>query len=403
MKNLSVVLLLSTLFFSSVKCDLINPDSPDQDPPVDTSVLKVVWRIPFPADQYYGSTIPAIYGNKVVFSNFPFSGAEKFYAFDANTGNTQHWVWEDYLSPNSVHTSPGLRPVTLDNILCLAPGNGIIGVNMNNGETIWKNKFPTSSKLTKFETCLVAESEEGNKRFVKLVDIKTGDSRTVFSVDTSNTPFADFFISNCARGTNNDTIIYLSDTHLFQDINGAYNIFNTTFYAYNITTKQILWYKKDMPLGAASVLYDDNLVINDDGRIICLNRFTGDKIWETPTYPKSFGFFDIFEDKIVMVDQGSPGYIHAYNKSNGQRAWSIPHGGNTSQPVYHKGLIYFIGLGDLWAIRVSDGKIIWNKVPCPDKKNDLNSYWSFGVNADPVGNKLYLASFTGAFCIEPAE
>jgi outer membrane protein assembly factor BamB len=386
-------------------CDWFKPDPPEPPtPPADTSKITVVWRRPFPNNQYYGSCIPAIYGDKVIFSNYPASGPEKFYAFDAATGKQQYWVWNDYMSSNAEDTDPSRWPSTFDNILCIAPGNGFIGIDMNTGQTLWKNRFTSTVGKNQFETMIVAPYADftNNTRGIRLVDMKTGVDRVVMTIDTISTPFANVQISSFERNIDNDTIINFSFRQLFTDTAGVYNRPTSTFYVYNLTQNKIIWQTSEMTSAGGSKIIGDNIVVIDDARLLCYRKADGQKVWEQP-YPRQVvNFMETFEDKIILLDLGSPGLIHAYDKFTGAPKWSVPYGGKPSQPVYYKGLIYFTAQGYLWAIRVSTGELVWQET-CPDVKDDSGSFWSFGVNVDPVRNKLYVASFTGAFCLEPAE
>ena len=407
MKNVFIA-LASILFFTS-GCDLFRVDPPEIPipPDQDSSKLTVVWRRSFPSDQYYGSCVPIIYGDKVIFSNYPAVGPEKFYAFDAETGKEQYWVWNDYFSEDAQSINSHSSLETLDNIFYIVPGNGYIGVDINTGQTLWKNRFSSGMALNRFENTIVAPFGDytNNTRGIRLVDMKTGVDRTVMTIDTIVNQFDRIWITSSERNIENDTIIYFSLQQLLTDTSGIYNQPRSTFYAFNLTKNKIIWHTSEMPSAGGAQIVGENIIVLDileKSRLISYQKATGQKVWEQP-YPKQvIGYMEQFEDKIILMDLGSPGLIHAYDRLTGAPKWSVPYGGNSSQPVYYKGLIYFTAQGFLWAIRVSDGELVWKEV-CPDKKDDSGSHWSFGVNVDPIRNKLYVASFTGAFCLEPAN
>jgi outer membrane protein assembly factor BamB len=397
---------LLLLLFSSIailSCDRYKVDPPPPPPTDDSTKLKVVWRRPFPSDQLYGSCVPAIYGDKVIFSNYPSVDPEKFYAFDKETGKQQFWVWEDYLSEGANRTSPTRLPTTLDNILCLAPGNGFIGVDMNTGNTIWKSEFKSNMNKNRFETCLVAEHNINDTTVgAKFVDIKTGSSRDILIIDTLSSSIHELRFSNIERNADNDTIWYFGISQLYADKDGYFNDTRSTFYAYNITQRKVLWHNSQMYVPGTGSIVGDNIVVIDKGVLICFNKMTGEKIWEQPYPAQAVHSMVQQDDYLILLDFGSPGLIHAYNKFTGKPVWKIPYAGNPSTPIFHKGLMYFTAQGLLWAIRVSNGELVWKEV-CPDRYVTPGSTWTFGVNVDPTTNKLYVSSLTGAFCLEPAE
>lgn len=393
-----LLLLMFPLFLNSC---LYTKES-NSDYPKEYGKLKIAWRTPFKSDQLYGSRSPAIFDNKVVFSNYPAFGTETFFALDADTGKEQYWIWDDYFTSGVNNTSSEALPLTYDNILCIAPGNGLIGVDMQTGQTLWKNRFSSSGGSVKFENFAVRQGQLGDSSlFFKLIDLQTGHDRTIFKIDTFTTPYFSFSNPAIYREQNGDTLMYFGFSELFQQPDFSIKV-HSKLYAYNLTTNSIIWTIPD--IAPFLVVKNDSLFALNNDALYCLDRKTGNTIWKSVIPEKSEGYLHLYEDKLVITGQGSPTFVHAYNLSDGSPAWSIPFNGNTSEPLYYKGLMYFTCSSDgrLWAIKVSNGERIWHE-RCPDTEDNSDSHWSFGINVDPVRNKLYVASFTGAFCLEPAN
>jgi outer membrane protein assembly factor BamB len=363
--------------------------------------LRIIWRESFNSDQLYGSSTPAFFSDKVVFSNYPAFGTESFFALNADKGGKEYWRWEDYINENDKNVGSESLPIMLNNILCITPANGTIGVDIQTGETLWKDHFSSPGFTGKFERSVIRQGQTGsNKAFIRLTDIETGKGRNVFEIDTITTPYFAFTTPIVYRDAVGDTLLYCSFGEAFQQLDGSL-ISNVKFFAYNITKNKMIWEKEGM--SATGLIDNDRLYVISDS-LYELDLKTGNRIWANKKYENMGKFIQISEDKIIITGDGAASHIQAFNKSDGSFIWGIPFNGGASEPAYHKGLMYFTCGSDglLWAIRVSNGEIVW-KERCPDLEQDSDSFWSFGVNVDPVRNKLYVASYTGAFCLEPAE
>lgn len=381
-------------------CASCDPETVDSTYPKTYGKLKIAWRTPFKNDQLYGSRSPAIYGDKAIFSNYPAYGAETFLALDADTGQ-EKWVWNDYISESANNTSGSELPTTYNSSLFITPGNGLISIDMETGKTNWKNNFTSGGVSVLLGNMAIRQARLGASSVCfKLINLEDGTDRNVFTIDTITTPYFSLFTPAVFKETNGDTLLYFTFVEGFQQPDASF-VDNSSFYAYNLSTNSIVW--KKIGFSAGVIRYQDKLYAQSD-KLYCLNPQTGDIIWEQATPANSGGYFHIFEDKLVITSQSSPAFVHAYNLSDGSPAWNIPFSGNTSEPMYYKGLMYFTCSSDgrLWAIKVSNGERIWHE-RCPDTEENSDSHWSFGINVDPVRNKLYVASFTGAFCLEPAN
>jgi outer membrane protein assembly factor BamB len=403
MRTIQLFLIICAIVFGQ-NCSLFKKEN---EGPEKYGKLNIVWRTPLAKDGLSGSEAPAIYDNKVIFSNYSSFEPEPYFALNADDGKTEYWKWEDYISSSANGISGKTLPVTFENILCLPLANGAIGINMDNGKTLWKNPFSSPGYHSVWGNYLFKQEDNSNgtahEGLIKMIDIKTGNDRVVFRIDTISTPFFSFSGVLPMVSNTGDTLLYFSFNELFQQSDGSLNSYSR-LYAFNLSQNTIAWSKEGISTAWPPIAANNKIYILGKDVLICLDAFSGSVLWEKSTHDKSGGFFKLFGDKLVVVDQAGSSFIHAYNISDGSPAWKIAFNGNTSEPILHKGIMYFTCGSDgfLWAINVSTGDVIWRE-RCPDQdENDL-SFWSFGVNVDPVRNKLYVASFTGAFCLEPAQ
>jgi outer membrane protein assembly factor BamB len=394
---------LIALIFLNTNCKWFD----NNDSPKKYGKLNIVWRTSFKDGGTFGSEAPAIFNNKVVFSNYSSFQPESFFALNADDGKTQYWSWEDYISNTTTSVGGKELPITFGKVLCLPLANGALGIDMNDGKTLWKNSFSAPGYHSVFERCIIKEGyksgDNKHQSYLKIIDIESGNDRVVFQIDTITTPFSGFSGVLANRTVNNDTLLYFTFFELFQQPDGSLNNYSW-LYAYNLSQNKIVWSHPNIYTAWPPISTNGKLFVVSSGYLFCFDAETGNEIWKQQMHVNSGGYFKLFDNKLVISDQGGTSFVHAYNLSDGSPAWKISYNGNSSEPVYYKGLMYFTCGSDglLWAIRVSNGEIVW-KERCPDQDENDISYWSFGVNVDPVRNKLYVASFTGAFCLEPAE
>lgn len=180
----------------------------------------------------------------------------------------------------------------------------------------------------------------------------------------------------------------------------AANLGEETLGAFNLSNLRTVWKKKLPHLNTTPLLWKDKLYVGaDDGKLFCLNRTTGNKIWEFDTGDPIMGipaslnnkiyfsnikgkFFSldmntgekiwqtklkeniyagplIGEDKIIIGS--TAGILYGLSIENGRIQWMADtHSSIYGNAAYKDGLVYVGNNGHkLLALDISNGKIVW--------------------------------------------
>jgi outer membrane protein assembly factor BamB len=398
-------LLPLCIVLTIISCDN-NIDPDPSDPSTPGSPIKVVWKRDYPTDQLYASSMPTFFEDKVIFSNYPAFDPEKFYAVDAATGQSLKWEWNDYMNTTTRNAAPDEEFNTQEEVMVMRPANGLIGVDMRTGATLWKKNFSTYGLLGRFETSVISLDNhyyETGVSSLRFVDIKTGQERVAIKIDTSSTTYGGFGQATAERDHNGDTILYVGYNQLFKDQDGIYNQYKSKFLCYNITKGQMKWLLNNTISYRKPIIVNNNIYIQSLDTLCCINKLTGERIWQRTSYVKSSqGQIEYIDGRLIHMGSSSPSRVEAYNPVDGSVIWSFTFGGADQMPVLYKGYLYFVCRSDgrLWAIRSSDGTRVLHEF-CPNKDIGGDRGWAFAVNVDPVRDKLYLSSLSAFYCIEP--
>lgn len=400
-------LLLFPLLLTLASCDRCKNIDPEPNPPSGPEKfgkLSILWKKPYEGNELFGCSAPAIFENRAIFSNFNAAGEEFFYALDADNGDEQFWKWNDYINDNAKSKTGKRLPLVYKNIMCIHPGNGLIGVDMLTGQTLWKTNFSSSGGQSVFgKYTLMSCRIDNNTESIRMIDMENGKWRDIFKRDTIKTPFRSFSTPTLSLETaGSDSILYIVFNQSFQQNDGSLKN-EARLFAYNITKQVELWSKPFQSVVVKPIILGDRLFLSGDS-IHCLNRNTGEVIWKNQKFKNAGGSWGLHENRLVIIGQGSGSQVHAYDPNTGALVWNIAHGGNTSDPLFYKGIMYFTSASDgrLWAVRVSTGERIWHE-NSPDTVNQPDAVWSWGVNIDTTRNRLYGGSFRTAYCLEPAK
>lgn len=196
-------------------------------------------------------------------------------------------------------------------------------------------------------------------------------------------------------------------------------------YALNAATGELIWSFDPKVPGAAGAkaccdvnsrgpaLYDDKLIIATlDGRLIALDRATGEERWSTLTVDPSkmytiTGAPRVFKDKVIIGNSGAEfgvrGYVSAYDADTGELAWRfyiVP-----GDPAVADGAASDKALAEIaaptWFGRwweMGGGGTPWDALVYDPELDQLyigtgnGSPWNRQIRSDGRGDNLFLAS-----------
>ena len=197
-------------------------------------------------------------------------------------------------------------------------------------------------------------------------------------------------------------------------------------YALNAATGELIWsYDPNVP-GAAGAkaccdvnsrgpaLYDDKLIIATlDGRLIALDRATGEQIWSTVTVDQAkmytiTGAPRVVKNKVIIGNSGAEfgvrGYVSAYDADTGELAWRFyvvpgdpnagPDGAASDQALAEIAAPTWFGR---W-YEMGGGGTPWDALVYDVELNQLyvgtgnGSPWNRQIRSEGRGDNLFLAS-----------
>ena len=216
----------------------------------------------------------------------------------------------------------------------------------------------------------------------------------------SATPFRD----------NNSSDIYITYDYSYNTSDAV----NTYVGLHNYSKREHVYEKKPLALGINSygssipVVYGDKVYYAPGRSIICLDLFTGEKIWSR-SFDQGFTFsgFILAEDKILANNEDT--YLYALDPETGLQLWKEKSSGTSSRVTYMNGVVYFTGGGDgrLHAVDIETGKHLW-RIRSPDLKQNSGAWFKDVVRLIPASEhgkkgKVLVSSYLSAFCYEAAR
>ena len=188
---------------------------------------------------------------------------------------------------------------------------------------------------------------------------------------------------------------------------------NTYIGLFNYSKKVSIYDKKPLALDIASygsgvpIIYDNKIYCAPGRSIICLDLYTGEKIWEK-RFNEGFTFsgFIIEEDRVFANCEDT--YLYALDPETGQQLWKEKSSGTSSPISYLSGILYFVGGGDglLHAVEAGSGKHLW-RLHSPDLEENEGAWFKSDVRVVPPKEsekgKVLVSSYLSAFCYEAAR
>ncbi len=167
--------------------------------------------------------------------------------------------------------------------------------------------------------------------------------------------------------------------------------------AWNMTQRRVEWRYDDIePRGQSSVrqvfIHADKAYFQGSNTIYCFDLLNGGEILWYKRYispSRSFGNSNIVyataEDLVIFKSDGE--FLTAVDPITGVQRWEIGNAGTGAYPMtYHDGIVYYTTGGSLYAVRASNGEVMWSE-RSPSRVS--NPIFSGTVAVDPERGLLY--------------
>lgn len=128
---------------------------------------------------------------------------------------------------------------------------------------------------------------------------------------------------------------------------------------YNIVSGKNVWKRPIAdPPGAPIIEGDQVLIGSHDGKVYCLDRWTGDSVWVHTS--KRALYATVSANSAIVVFGTDAGEIIALDRQSGDELWAYQSQGAIFAQALIAGLVYCGSAdGRLYALRSSDGELIW--------------------------------------------
>lgn len=271
----------------------------------------------------------------------------------------------------------------------------------------------TSSKISGFNEFLFYGTrfsysvgyDSSSLIFVNPID---GLARSIYTVSTNDGFNPSLYPPEVTINSTGDTILYFQNRQWnFEDSGEGGKV---DLYCYNMTADSVVWMAEAIdPYGNSSVclpLYHEGKVYFRGFRTLhCLDAVTGEQMWMHEFVGEfndlHLGNMLIAEDKLVV--KSSDRGIHAFNPESGLLLWERFDTGITScYMTYYNGSVYFGSYdGELFNVRVSDGKILWAiESPNAGKSPSWEAEFWNGVAIDEENNRIITTDGYYLICLQ---
>ncbi len=170
--------------------------------------------------------------------------------------------------------------------------------------------------------------------------------------------------------------------------------------AWNMSRKDFEWKHDDLTrLGNSNVaqfmIIENRAYFMGGTAFYCFDMFSGDILWQFnhPSGINSLLFYKplFIEEENMVVLKDDSSNLYAFDADSGATIWVNNDAGNSSinagSPKYYNGVIYYVMSRYLWAVRVSNGEILWSEKSDPNNIDIFNGE----VAVDPERGCLYVS------------
>ena len=374
-------------------------EQPTQQNPEDG----LLWKAPISSQLTEGEFPKFLYNNAII-AHATRRGDNVLVALNKNSGK-ELWTWSDKLDGHGIRTKEVHQ---YNNILVWRYAGRIYGINLNNGQTLWKERV-IPQRGAWFGSDWVSGLGEA-------IMFNTGD-KEYFSGYTSKGNFHQYptFPVRAREETYASTTLLLNappyriDTVALNDTLALlpFATFKEIgFVLFNFTRNKEI-YTTTIP-GDTSGIFSMPPILHQDkiffaaGTLIHAYDFkTGKLLWKErfPSFMSGSGI--IYHDGMI-IGNCEDTFMYALDAKTGKQLWATKTSGTSSRLFEMNGVIYFTGGGDglLHAVDAKTGKHIWKKESPDLQRNSGASFFDSVTGAD---GKIYVSSYLSLFCYKAAR
>jgi outer membrane protein assembly factor BamB len=173
--------------------------------------------------------------------------------------------------------------------------------------------------------------------------------------------------------------------------------------ARDLNTGRLIWEAEtEVNLSAGPGLGVGTVILgSSDGEVVALNSENGELLWKSPVSSEVLSV-PVIANGIVVV-RTTDGEMIALNEKNGVKLWNYEHNapalsvrGIGAPLVIGENVIEGYDNGKLMALRLSDGKYVWEtSVAIPKGRSEVERLVDLDVDPIEVGGVIYIASYRG--------
>jgi outer membrane protein assembly factor BamB len=296
-------------------------------------------------------------------------------------------------------------------IILIYSGKNLFAYSLHTGQRMWNLDMNNVSGLPRISVAtdhvFIAYGPAGYSLSpswyrLAIVDVYSGKKTDVMQLTIEdNYEFAINPPSAYVDG--GDTLLYFTE--------GGYN-FTTRdgreyAYCYNMTKRQMLWKTERIDRDASSyqpppfVIDNDKLIVTTLFAVHCLNRQTGEVIWQKDGLALAESS-PLYHEGKIYVRSGDPSILFCLDAQSGQMLWKNttlnPLPAPDGNMAVYKDRLYFSAWGDnathhLGCVDVHTGEELWN---------DRGPYGNigFGVLIDQKTGYLYCNTNWSTLCVD---
>jgi outer membrane protein assembly factor BamB len=343
------------------------------------------------------------------------SANDKLIALDKAKGKLI-WEWSDLLRDSYEHFDEDSNPL-LGNILAMSTGSRNYAIDLSTGQTVWRNQTkPSVGNMSKHNSQVyridIYDPEDNGiySEQIMEADISTGNWQKVFEVTGGDSLRQGLTVPTFYTNQEGDEEMIIGNTTIVENSPSKQRPDKGYIIPYLINynkTKAVVNYIVQLsePSLYAAIdwfpIIDNNKVyLLVDKLIVCHDLGTGNRIWERK-FDGNFLFSGALLDsgKIYANRDGSDPTLYCIDAATGSIIWETPSAGTSSPLQLHKGVLYFVGGSDglFHCVNATNGKFIYS-IKAPSQYKDHNDFFSTICTVDHETDKVYVASYTTAYC-----
>lgn len=359
---------------------------------------------------------PVVANDKVLYSSLvkvsvDYSDNDKLIAFDKKDGE-KLWEWSDHFSETYQHFSESSIKPIYNNIIAITIGGRNFAINLEEGRTVWKNRNENttsrndlgnlSSRLFRTDICFPEDCGEYVDRIME-GDFYTGSWWPIYEVRGADTLRPGLQLPTFYFEPDGDTVMVFNNTEL--------DPFKILVYprliSYNKTKKELYY---DILLDEPGtynavdwfpVIEGDRVYLAVNRQMMCVNLYTGERIWATQMSANILSSnFILVDDRIYANVEGLPPMTYCFNAQNGNVIWTAESVGIGSHLYHYNGVLYYAGGTVLRMVDADNGKLLAS-IRAPSSYKHSEDYFSGRMTLDPETGYIYAVSQSTAYCYPP--